>query len=241
MTQVFNAKKAIQRRKISPQSVLLNYQPVKALKVLETRNLTSSTYILRLERKGLGFTSGQHISLGEVETGDKREYSVYSGVYDDFFEVLIKEVEDGLVSKRLRKLQPGEYVSFDGPFGFFRINEDLIKTKKHLFIASGTGLAPFHSFIKSYPELDYTVLHGVRYANETYECSEYPESRYIACTSRDKTGNYHGRVTAYLKDNMPAKDTEIYLCGNSAMIHNAYDILIDHGFSSDHIHSEVYF
>lgn len=242
MVRIIEAKKKPEQAKIkSSQSVLLNYQPVKALKVLEIRDLTSSSYILKLERKGLDFKAGQHISLGEIETGDKREYSIYSGVYEDFFEVLIKEVEDGLVSKRLRKLQSGEYVSFDGPYGYFMINEDHINSKKHLFVASGTGIAPFHSFVKSYCGLNYTLLHGIRYSSESYERFDYPDSKYIACTTGDTNGDYRGRVTDYLKENLPQKGTEIYLCGNSSMIHDVYELLMDNAFSLEHIHSEFYF
>ena len=90
-------------------------------KLLETRKLTDSTYILRMERRGLAFRSGQHILLGEAESIHNREYSVYSGEEDDYFEVLIKEVETGMVSKQLKKLLKDDKLQIEGPLGFFTI------------------------------------------------------------------------------------------------------------------------
>jgi len=211
------------------------------LSVIEVRHLTPSTYILRLERKGFGFEAGQYIALGLPGKGELREYSIYSGEQEDFIEVLIKEVDEGLVSRQLKYLGPGAKIELDGPFGFFTINPDTSKEKEVLLIASGTGIAPFHSWIQSYSDLNYTLLHGVRSGDEGYESTHYDRSKYILCTSRDKTGDFNGRVTDYLKAYPAAKDTSCYLCGNSNMIHEAYDILTEHGVSAGNIHAEVYF
>jgi ferredoxin--NADP+ reductase/benzoate/toluate 1,2-dioxygenase reductase subunit len=213
----------------------------KTLKILQIRELTESTYVMRFERNGVPFKAGQHVLLGTKDDIQAREYSIYSGEHDDFFEVLIKEVKEGIVSKKLRKLQPGDTVKFENPVGYFVLNEEKIKTTKYLFIASGTGIAPFHSFVQTFKDLDYKILHGVRFVNEAYESEHYGRDRLIICTSRDKKGDYHGRVTQYLKENKIDPDTQCYLCGNCEMIHEAYDILINQGVPSDNLHAEVYF
>jgi ferredoxin/flavodoxin---NADP+ reductase len=219
----------------------ISYQPHNSLKVLDVRYLTDSTFVLKIERKNLKYKAGQHISLGIGDKGQTREYSVYSGENDDFIEVLIKEVEEGLVSKQLKKKIANDTVRFDGPVGYFLLKPEDRAKYKHLFIASGTGIAPFHSFVKSYPELDYQILHGVRNAEEAYESHVYDPKRYVLCASRDEKGDFHGRVTDYLKQNPADKDTRVYLCGNCEMIHDAYDILLDQGLDADMLHSEVYF
>ncbi|MCF8234405.1 MAG: hypothetical protein K9G67_03755 [Bacteroidales bacterium] len=219
----------------------LTYQPHNKLKVIEVRNLTDSAYVLRLERKNIRFTAGQHISLGIEEDGTTREYSIYSGENDPYLEVLIKEVKEGLVSKQLKKLKAGERVKFDGPVGYFLLDEERRLTSKLLFIASGTGIAPFRSFVRTYPELDYKLLHGVRNAEEAYERSFYDPDRHILCTTGDDKGDFSGRVTDYLKSETVHPDTLVYLCGNCNMIHDAYDILLEQGVPADHVHSEVYF
>ncbi|MBU3928209.1 MAG: oxidoreductase, partial [Bacteroidetes bacterium] len=69
--------------------------------------LTGSTYIMQMERNGLEFEAGQHILLGADGDLNQREYSIYSGNNDTFLEVLIKEVDDGDVSKKLKDTKPG--------------------------------------------------------------------------------------------------------------------------------------
>jgi len=93
-------------------------------------------------------------------------------------EVLIKVVDDGLVSKKLKKLKVGQNIMMDGPFGFFNMKPEEIAKKKFLFVASGTGISPFHSFIKSYPDINYKLVHGIRNASESYENAEHTRGNY---------------------------------------------------------------
>ena len=210
-------------------------------KVIEISNLTSSTYKIRMEKNDFSFKTGQYITLGFTGSIDRREYSIYSSQDSEYLEVLIKEIEDGLVSKKLKRCKPGDMLDVDGPFGHFSLQEEEIETKKFLFIATGTGISPIHSFINSYPQLNYRVLHGVRSEEEAYERNSYDKSSYVLCTSREKSGDFNGRVTEYLKQNPISSDTVCYLCGNCHMIYEAYDILEKQGISLEPIHTEVYF
>ena len=209
--------------------------------VISLRNLTPSTYIIRMEKKDFSFKTGQYITLGFSGSIDRREYSIYSAEQDDYLEVLIKEVEDGLLSKKLKKCKPGEVLDVDGAFGHFSLKEDEIKNKKFMFISTGTGISPIHSFIHTHPEMDYTLLHGIRHKEEAYERESYDPNRYILCTSGENTGNFNGRVTEYLLQNPVSPDTICYLCGNCHMIYEAYDILEKQGIKLGPIHTEVYF
>jgi ferredoxin--NADP+ reductase/benzoate/toluate 1,2-dioxygenase reductase subunit len=213
----------------------------KTLKILSVRDLTPSTYVLRFERNGIPFRAGQHILLGTEDDVQAREYSIYSGEKDDYFEVLIKEVQEGIVSKKLKKLKAGDTIKYENPVGYFILEDEQIKKGKLLFVASGTGIAPFHSFVSSYKNIDYKILHGVRYLNEAYEKDHYDNNRIVVCTSRDSKGDYQGRVTSYLKENKVDPGTHVYLCGNCEMIHEAYDILLTQGVPSENLHAEVYF
>ena len=229
--------------------------------VIGTKELTESTYVLKIGRGGLAFEAGQYISLGLPGNAEKREYSIYSGVDDDYLDVLVKEIDEGIVSKQLKHLQKGAHVEMDGPFGFFTLKKENKKDIKPVFIASGTGIAPFHSFVRSNPQLEFTLIHGVRLAEEAYDREAYNrivnerkafntmppgqdtsgQNRYILCTSRDQKGDFHGRVTHYLSENPQGLDSDYYLCGNSNMIHEVYEILREQGVETGRIHAEVYF
>ena len=212
-----------------------------AITVQETRNLTPTAYVLRFDRHQREFLAGQHVILGIKDENNAREYSVYSGENDEYFEVLVKEVLEGDVSRRLKKLKPGTQLQMDGPLGFFTLRPNEINTARYMFIASGTGIAPFRSYVRSYPQLDYTLLHGVRYSNEAYERDQYHPDRYILCTTADTNGDFNGRVTDYLRQATIDTATQYYLCGNVKMIHEAFEILAQKGVATENMHAEVYF
>lgn len=210
-------------------------------KIEEIRHLTNETFSFKLPKARFAFKAGQHLSLGIHGEYQSREYSIYSSVNDRNLEVLVKEVDNGYFTPKLRKLKAGDLVEVHGPFGKFGMEPEVAETGKFVFIASGTGIAPFRSMVRTYPEIDYTLIHGIRYATEAYDRHEYANDRYILCTSRDPKGTYHGRVTGYLKNCTFAPETHFYLCGNSDMIFDALEILKEKGFDRDQIHCEVYF
>lgn len=209
--------------------------------LISVRHLTPSAYVMRMSRRGLKFKAGQHILLGKAGSIHNREYSVYSGIHDAYFEVLIKEVEDGIVSKQLKKMKAGDKVQIEGPLGFFTIDDELISSAKFLFVGTGSGIAPFHSFSRSYPELNYKLLHGVRYADEAYDRDHYSSSAHVLCTSADSKGDFKGRVTDYLRANPVQPDTHCFLCGNFNMIHEVFELLEKQGVPPHQVHAEVYF
>jgi ferredoxin--NADP+ reductase len=210
-------------------------------KVENIRQLTDETFSLKLPKARFAFKAGQHISLGIQGDYQSREYSIYSGVNDDCLEVLVKEVENGYFTPKLRNLKAGSMVEIHGPFGKFGMEPKDAENGKFVFIASGTGIAPFRSMVRTYPEIDYKLIHGVRYSTEAYDRDEYASDRYVLCSSRDQNGTHHGRLTGYLKDFTFSSETHFFLCGNSDMIFDSLEILKEKGFERDQIHCEVYF
>lgn len=209
-------------------------------KVLENRQLAKSTYCLRLERNNLKFRAGQLLNVGVPGMGVNREYSIYSGVNEPFIDVLIREVEGGTVSVALRSVKPGDKVEVHGPYGEFCLT-DPTNDRSYLFIGTGTGVAPFHCFAKSFPNLKYQVLHGIRLNEECYDQADYKPGSYVACVSQESGGQLRGRVTDYLRNNKIDPNSVAYLCGNRAMINEVYGLLRDQGMHSDNIFTEVFF
>ncbi|MFZ5942131.1 MAG: ferredoxin--NADP reductase [Bacteroidota bacterium] len=209
--------------------------------VREVRFLTDNTFIIRFDRNNMPFHAGQYVSVGLKGLDQRREYSIYSGESDDYLEILVREVLDGNVSLKLKDCRPGDELLVKGPMGGLKLREDDRFEKKLVFIASGTGIAPFHSFLKSYPGIDYRLIHGVRYGEEAYEKDHYDLTRYVLCTTGDNKGNYNGRVTEYLQEKRSDPDERYYICGNSRMIYSVYDILSKRGIPAEHISLEVYF
>ena len=209
-------------------------------KVLGIRPLTDSAFVLRLERQDLEFHPGQHLSIGPANSNERREYSVYSPCQSPFLEVLIKEIPEGYVSPRLKQLKEGDEVFVRGPRGRFTVDEEEVNEAPLYFIATGTGIAPFHCFVGSYPRLNYQLFHGIRYPEERYEYTTYG-NRYIACVSKGQGGDFQGRVTDYLTDRPLDVNALFFLCGNANMIYDAFAILKKRGVNRERIFTEVYF
>ena len=212
-----------------------------AHRVHPVRRLSPGVFVLRFDRHDIRFEPGQYVNLGLPGSIARREYSLYSGTGDDFLEVLVTEIPQGLVSGALSRLQPGDALSVEGPYGLF-VTDPLERSRaRYLFVGSGTGISPFHCLARSYPEIDYLLLHGVRTAEERHDDRSYPPSRYVACVSRGEGGDYRGRVTGWLRDNPVDPACLCYLCGNADMIYEVFSILRERGVPRNRLFAEVYF
>ena len=108
-------------------------------------------------------------------------------------------------------------------------------------MATGTGIAPFHSFVTTFPNLVYIMLHGVRAEDECYHAQDYANGNYIDCISRSSDGSPAKRVTDYLAVHSTLPDTIVYLCGNKSMIIEVYELFSKQGNFSSQISTEVFF
>lgn len=209
------------------------------LKVRSVLDLSEGNFLLRTEKpKDLSFEPGQYFSVSVSNMGINREYSVSSGNKEDELEFMIRQIDDGTLSPNLRKLEKNHQISLNGPFGKFIIEKDSF-TKKLLFVASGTGVAPFKSFIKSYKNLNFTLLHGVRTFGDL-KINLEDQTRIIPCVSRQK-GTKYKRVTDFLNHEDLTIFEEFYLCGNSRMITDSVEILQKKNISTNNIFMETYF
>ena len=210
-------------------------------KIRNIRVLTENTFVLRFDRGSLQFKAGQNIIVGFEGELNQREYSVYSGEKDDYLEILVREVNDGNLSRQLKQCIPGQLLQVNGPFGSLRLETFDMFSRKLVFISTGTGISPFHSFVRSYPGIDYTLIHGVSFKDEAYESGDYDPGRYILCTSKEFHRGFKVRVTKFLSTYAVTPDILFYLCGNSNMIYDADHILRDKGIPAENIFYEVYF
>ena len=209
--------------------------------VLQRRQLTEQTFVLRFERKALAFEPGQYLNVGLPDDGQQREYSIYSGQRENFLEILVQTIPAGHVSSRLSQLKHGDQVLVEGPHGCFTLAESSLVQQKYTFIATGTGIAPFHCFAQSYSTLEYHILHGIRQSPQRYDHNTYAPDHYTACVTQSQDKGYHGRVTDYLKHHTIDPEGYYYLCGNSDMIYEAFALLTQNGVGREQVFTEVYF
>ena len=196
------------------------------------------SYELVLERKGLPFEPGQLVTIhGSDDPTLDREYSICSPPQEDgALHLLYRAIPNGRLTVQLQALQPGDVLDVTGPHGMFTLRDPV---RPIVFVATGTGLAPCLSFLRSYPDLDLTVLHGVRDEEDLYYREEFGEVRYFPCVSRGS--GTPRRVTDRVQAEAWSPECHFYLCGAYEMIVDVQAILAEQGFDATAVFHEAYY
>ncbi|GAA6134063.1 ferredoxin--NADP reductase [Oceaniserpentilla sp. 4NH20-0058] len=209
---------------------------------------------------GLRFKNGHFIMIG-LQLEDKplmRAYSIASANYEEEMEFFSIKVEDGPLTSRLQKIQPGDEILISKkPTGTLLV-DDVLPGKNLYLLSTGTGLAPFLSIIRdpyTYEKFDKVILtHGVRYKSELayqdYIMNELPNDEYLGELVREKLVYYptvtreeyenQGRLTdlmtsgkLYADIGLPKpneQDDRFMLCGSPSMLKDLTAILDEQGF-----------
>jgi ferredoxin-NADP reductase len=113
--------------------------------------LSELTRHLEFEMKEVprfGFVAGQWLSFKTNKPDDEeiiRAYSIASPPDgDNKFALCLNRVQDGFMSNFLCDMKEGDEIHCQGPFGDFILRPPLRDT---IFIATGTGIAPFRSML----------------------------------------------------------------------------------------------
>jgi len=198
---------------------------------------------ISLEREGLAFTPGDCLALFAADGRVSRPYSIASGIHDDAVRFVVRHMPGGVVSTFLSSRKPGDAVRVSPPFGWFRPGEHR-GVRPFVFIATGTGIAPFLAYLRSYPESKPAAcLYGVRNGVDLIEPEWLSKAAgaTIAVSRENLPGYHHGRVTDVLSSLAVSEDTDFYLCGLDAMIDDVTVWLERNGVDISRIHRECFF
>lgn len=186
------------------------------------------------------FIPGQVIKIAVNNNHAPRIYSICSGNNEKEISILFNIKDDGYLTPKLAAMIPGEKILVSKPYGSF-----LGTKEKAWWIATGTGIAPFYSMVKSGLKGNKKLIHGVRHLNQFYfedELEEEMDNHYIRCCSRENSCNvFPGRVTEYIKSISVLPNVKYYICGQALMVVEVRDILIEKGILFENILAEIYF
>lgn len=200
------------------------------------------------------FLPGQFLQLGLFPEGHQgeeaklinRPYSVASP-HGDVLEFFIVLVEDGELTPRLWKLEPGDSVEVSqraaGSFTLKKTPE----AETLWLLATGTGLAPYIAMLRTDEPWEkfqkICVVHGVRqFADLAYteELKAYEEKfpgRFKlaqALTREEADGTMNGRIPSLFESGelesvtgfqCRADNSSVLLCGNPAMLDTMEELL----------------
>lgn len=218
----------------------MHHTQVSEVRIHSSLEIAPGIFLLGFPRS-FDFLPGQVIGIGLQKDGPRRLYSICSGNQDPEVLILYNVVQEGYLTPRLSTLNIGDTIWITEPRGDF-----LYQDGPGMWIATGTGIAPFYSMLRSGNHKEKKLVHGERYPDRFCFSNEFSETlgkSYIRCCSRDTgPGLFHGRVTDYLeqKAHLPT-DINYYLCGRAEMVVEVRDLLIRRGVSFERILSEIYF
>jgi CDP-4-dehydro-6-deoxyglucose reductase, E3 len=201
----------------------------------------------------LDFKPGQFVSFNEQLRGKTitRAYSIASLPDGNRFELCLNLVREGSFSPHLFAMQPGDSVEMSEPLGFFVVRNP---AKDALFIATGTGIAPFRAMAPDYlshPQAgELTLLFGVRYEPSIYYrddfealAHQHASFRFWPTLSRPESSwaGRSGHVQTHLLEALgDRRDLDVYICGLKAMVDDVRAILKNLGFDRKQIIFEKY-
>ena len=140
----------------------------------------------------------------------------------------------------------GDELFINGPYGEFffpKLKSDNQYFNRYFLISTGTGIAPYISYLKNFKELGHKILlvHGIRLLEDSVKTIDIGQ-KYIPCISQEQSSYFNGRVGKYISNIEVDGNDCFYLCGNRIMISDVYDILVDQKkIPPNNIISETFF
>ena len=196
------------------------------------------------------FLAGQYVNIDVPGSGQHRSYSFSSAPGQSKVSFLIKRIPGGVMSTWLDSAQPGNKLELIGPLGSFYLRA---VERPLLFLAGGTGLAPFLSMLEVLARTDSQqkvhLIYGVTRdpdlvqvdAIEAY-VAKLPNFTYATVVAdTDSTHPRKGWVTQH----MPAEalndgDVDVYLCGPPPMVDAVRKHFDDNGVKPNSFHYETF-
>jgi ferredoxin/flavodoxin---NADP+ reductase len=211
--------------------------------VLDVRPLSPGAFLLSFARPDLAFRAGQHVYLTLPGFGVERAYSLYNGEDESCWRVLVREIPGGALTPALRRLRPGDPLRLSPPLGAFAADVGSDAARDYWMIATGTGVAPFHSLLASRPGLRHRLAHGVRHRADRPACPRLRGPAATLCLTEAAAGpdEFQGRVTAWMEQQSVPDTAHILLCGRNEMVYEIWRALRRRGVGEDRISAEVYF
>lgn len=207
------------------------------------------------------YLPGQFITIHFEHQGKmiRRSYSIANAPQkDNHLEFAATYVESGPGTEYLFNLKSGDSLQITGPFGRLILKEH--NPRRYILVATSTGVTPYRSMIPELqkrldldPALSVVIFEGVQtHQDLLYEqdflawAAQSPRVSFRAFLSREsgdpqQSHIRHGYVQhGFSELDLKADQDYVYLCGNPAMIDDAFEILKEQGFSTQQIVREKY-
>ena len=217
-----------------------------------THDMVEATFALD-EPAVIEQRAGQYIQLTapSPEGPVQRAYSISSPPSDtEHVQIVVRLVPGGIGSTYIHNLSEGDEVSFTGPYGDFRLNED--PDVEVVCVGGGSGMAPLKNVIltvlEHWPERKCSLFFGCRTTADVFYLEEFeelakkhPNFKIVYALSEPEegsswageTGFIHLSLDRHLEGAEAAR--QAFLCGPPPMIEAVMNVLESKGVKDEDI------
>jgi ferredoxin-NADP reductase/ferredoxin len=196
--------------------------------IISKKMLSETVVEIRLKSENFEFKPGQYITVRfKDDVGFfNRAYSIVD-LKDDLVTLCITLLPGGRGSSFFANYDVGDEVELTSPKGDFCLRET---DKPKVFVGTGTGLAPLMAMMESCPDVPKVLFFGQRKKEDLFyldRLGKIPNLDIKVCLTREEGAwdGFRGRVTDLIADYPLSHDTEVYTCGNDAMLHDLKAVL----------------
>ena len=220
-----------------------NLAAIQTVELLKRRWLSENAFEIEVTRPAsFGFKAGQTILF--THESIKRYYSLLSAPDDPNLALCVHYVQKGLFSQVLAGAEIGTRFHVSGPHGYFTFRPC---TRQPVFVATGTGIAPFVSMGRS-GVTDFILLHEVEFAEDLYYHTLFRKIslNYVPCLLKSLAGDiqppgtFHGKAADFIREKLQPASYDFYLCGGREMTREV-TLLADDRFPGSYVFKEVFF
>ncbi len=236
---------------------MINDKPYMLAEIVKS---TPDTYTFKfkpVDGSKLDFSPGMFLMVTflDTSTGEKisRAFSIASEPNADYVEFFIHMVH-GQFTTKLENAKVGDIYYMSGPYGQFKFDE--ASDRKVIFIAGGTGIAPFISIMKYIKSrrlnVDIVLLYSIRRPEEELAKDsilslekEINLKTCITVTRPQPTDSWQGEtghINAYMiKKYAPdVAERTAYICGPVEFSRAMKDLLLGLGLQNERIKADVW-
>ena len=224
--------------------------------VLEKKWLTHDVMRLCLMKPEVFcYKAGQFLNIAQTNTKETRSYSLASLPCENFFELHIKRIPNGIVSNWIcDDMALGSDIDISGPAGSCYYQQG----KPHqplILVGIGTGLAPIYGIVRDAVESnhlgDIFLFHATSEASQLYYqdeltalVEETTNVQYIPCVLHGQSpeNGQQGLIQDVVANHVGAlSDMTAYLCGDGPTIVAITETLVQLGVAPQEIYSDTFY
>jgi benzoate/toluate 1,2-dioxygenase reductase subunit len=203
------------------------------------------------DRDALAFLPGQYVNIAVPGSEVTRSYSFRNGPDAEKVSFLVRILDQGVMSDYLRhQAQVRDRLELTGPMGSFFLRD---VQRRALFLAGGTGLAPFLSMLDRLKntgvEHPVHLIYGVTRDEDLVELGtlqRYAEEirgftfDYCVADENSSAPN-RGYVTGLMEpQHLNDGDVDVYLCGPPPMVEAVRQHMTAHGITPANFYYEKF-